>query len=144
MATLLANRSAQYGLWAEFRFSAADAMVDVNGNLTGFKAANGVFEPIKMPPNAVVIGGDLTVETASNDSGTSTMSVGDSTTATRYANAVNLKAAARTALTLTGFRSTGADLRITLANQNGDATQGTYSLRLHYIVSGRSQEVQAS
>lgn len=145
MSTLIANRGVQYGLWAEFRFSFADAMIDVNGNLVGFKNAAGVFEPIKLPANAVVVGGDLTVETASNESGAAaTIAVGDKNLATRYLAATSVKAAGRTVLGLTGYRGVGEDIRITVANTNGDATAGVYSLRVHYTISGRTQEVQAT
>jgi hypothetical protein len=141
MTTLKAARSAQNPQVASFKFTMADAMIDTSGALTNFKATAGVFEPIPLPIGAIMIGGDVTVEVASDETGTATISIGDSGSATRYANAVNLKAAARTALTLTGYKGTGEDLRITLANQNGNAAAGTVSIRAEYIIDGRATEV---
>jgi len=141
MSTLKAARSAQNPQTASFKFTMADNMVDVNGATTNFKAAAGVFEPIPLPIGAIMTGGDVTVEVASDDTGTATISIGDSVSATRYASAVNLKAAARTGLTLTGYKGTGEDLRITLANANGNATVGTVTIRAEYIIDGRASEV---
>jgi hypothetical protein len=44
----------------------------------------------------------------------------------------------------TGYRGVGEDLRITLANTNGDATAGKVSVRATYMVTGRANEVQAT
>jgi len=142
MTTLKANRTAQYPLVAEFTFNVTDDMVAANGAVTGFKAAAGVFDVIALPPNAVVTGGDVTVETASNESGTATIAVGDSATPARYLGATSIKAAGRTPLVPTGYRGTGQNLRITLANQNANATAGKVSVRVEYIVTGRAQETQ--
>jgi hypothetical protein len=145
MATLKANRGLQYPLVAIFTFNMTDDMVNTSGVDTAFKANAGtVYDIIGLPPNATVTGGDITVSTASNDSGTATISVGDSGSATRYASAVSTKSAARTALTPTGYVGSGENIRITLANANGDATQGTVTVRVQYVVSGRVNEVQVS
>lgn len=144
MSEKKATRTAQYPLVAEFTFdiAAGDAMKDVNGVSKSF-AIGGVFDVINLPGNAVVIGGDLTVETASNDSGTATIAVGDSGSATRYLAATNFKAAARTALNLTGYRGAGENIRLTIANQNGNATAGKATVRVMYTIQGRANEVQA-
>ena len=145
--TLKASRSSQYPLVAEFIFdiSLADAMLNTSGALTNFKAATGtIFDVINLPSNAVVIGGDVTVDVVSNDSSTATIKVGDSGSDTRYLGATNIKAAARTVLVPTGFRGAGENIRITLANANGDATTGKVSVRVEYIISGRANEVQAT
>jgi hypothetical protein len=143
MSEKKATRAAQYPLVAEFTFdiAAGDAMKDVNGVSKSF-AVGGVFDVINLPGNAVVIGGDLTVETASDDSGTATIAVGDSGSATRYLAATNLKAAARTALNLTGYRGAGENIRLTIANQNGNATVGKATVRVMYTIQGRANEVQ--
>lgn len=143
MALLKHNRNVQEALWAEFTFNMTDTMVNTAGAEQAFSAAAGVFDPIKLPPNAVVVGGDVTVETVSNDSGTSTIKVGDAADDDRYLGATSLKAAARTALVPTGYRGTGQDIRITLANQNGDATAGKVTVRVAYTVTGRATGVQA-
>lgn len=145
MATLIKNRGLQYPLEALFEFDIAsgDVMVATNGVSQTFKATTGVFDVVALPVNSQVIGGDLTVETVSNDSGTATLSVGDSGSATRYLGATSIKSAARTALVPTGFmNSSGLDIRITLANATGDATTGKVRLRVSYIVKNRQNETQ--
>lgn len=144
MTAIRANRTAQTPLVAEFTFHPTDTMLNVAGTSQAFSATAGVFEPIALPPNAVVIGGDMTVEVVSNDTSTATIAIGDSVSATRYLAATTMKTAARTALTLTGFRGAGENLRITLANATGDATLGTITVRLTYIITGRATEVQVS
>jgi hypothetical protein len=142
MAKKIASRAVQYVLAQEFTFDITDTMVATNGVEQSFKAAAGIFDVIKMPQNAVLVGGDLTVETVSDDTGTATLKVGDADSDARYLAATNLKAAARTALVPTGYRGTGKDLRITLANQNGNATAGKVTVRAEYLIQGRAQEVQ--
>lgn len=140
MSLLKSTRQAQYPQFADFRFTMADTMVDVNGAITAFKSAAGVFEPIPLPAGAIVVGGDVTVETASDETGTATIAVGDSVSAARYLAATSIKAAARTALGLTGYRGLGENLRITLANANGNAVNGVVSIRLEYIIDKRMHE----
>jgi hypothetical protein len=142
MAVLKATRGAQYPLMAEFKFTITDTMLDIAGVSKAFSAVAPVMDVIKLPDNAVVVGGDMTVETVSNETGTATIAVGDSDSATRYLAATSIKAAARTALTLTGYRGTGQNLRITLANQNGNATAGVVSVRVMYIIKDRQNEAQ--
>lgn len=144
MPLLKANRHVQESLWAEFTFNLTDTMKNVSGAEQSFAAAAGVFDPIKLPPNAVVIGGDVTVETVSNDTGTATIAVGDAANANRYLGATSIKAAGRTPLVPTGFRGTGQDIRLTLANQNGNATAGKVTVRVGYLITGRATGVQAS
>lgn len=144
MAVLKASRNVQFPLHQEFTFNIAsgDTMVNTSSASQTFAAAAGVFDVINLPAGAVVVGGEMVVETVSNDTGTATISVGDSSSATRYLAATNIKAAARTALTLTGYRSDGASIRITLANQNGNATTGKVTVRVQYVIPGRAHEVQ--
>lgn len=144
MAQLNKNRTVQYELTAEFVFGLTDTFVMTDGVARAFGAAGAatLADVIGLPVNAVVVGGDLTVEVASNDSGTATVSVGDSASAARYLAATSLKTAGRTALVPTGYRGNGEDIRLTFANAGGGATQGTVSLRVKYIVTGRANEVQ--
>lgn len=143
MALIRKNRGLQYPLVAEFTFNLADTMAATDGVTRAFGAITGsVFDVVALPPNAVVLSGDVTVETVSNDSSTTTISVGDSGSATRYLGATSIKTAARTALVPTGVRGAGEDVRITLANAGGDATAGTVTVRVMYIVTGRTNETQ--
>lgn len=146
MATLKKNRVLQYALHAEFVLNLTDLMAATDGVTRAFGAsgAAALFDVIALPPNAVVTSGDITVETASNDSGTATVAVGDSVTNNRYLSATSIKSTGRTPLVPTGFRGAGEDIRLTFANQNGDATAGKLTIRVSYIVTGRANEVQVS
>lgn len=97
------------------------------------------YAAMDIPQNAIVIGGELTVNTAWDTATSATLSVGDVTLATRYATTVNLKAAARTALTLTGFTHSNTQkvLNGTTAFVGAAATAGAARLRVDYIVKGR-------
>lgn len=144
MAKLSKNRGLQYPLVAEFTFNLTDTFTMTDGVTRAFGAAGGatIADVIALPPGAVVVGGDIAVEAPSNDSSTATVAVGDSASANRYLAATSIKSAARTALTLTGFRGAGEDIRMTFANAGGDATAGTVSLRVQYIVQNRTNETQ--
>lgn len=146
MAVLKASRTAQYPLMAEFTFNFDDTAVDtVAGTSKTFGSTFGqslVFDAIPLPPNANVIGGEIVVETAYATSTAATISVGDSVSSTRYANAVDLKTAARTALTLTGFRGAGENIRLAVNATVANATAGKATVRVLYTVQGRSNETQ--
>jgi hypothetical protein len=142
MATKTATRGAQRVLSAEFSFDITDTMVNTAGTSQAFSAAAGIFDVIKLPQNAVIVGGDLVVETASNDSSTATLKAGDDADDDRYLAATSIKSAARTALTLTGYKTDGSPIRITLANAGGDATVGTVRVRVEYVIQGKMDEVQ--
>lgn len=147
MAKLRKNRTLQYPLVAEFTFNVTDSLVATDGVERVFNAAGAaqIFDVIGLPPLATVIGGDVVVETASNDAGaTATVAVGDSVNATRYLSATSIKTAGRTALVPTGFRGNGEDIRITLANATGDATAGKVTVRVLYTIQNRSNEVQVA
>ena len=147
MATFNKVRGTQWALNTEAQIVGTDSMLNTAATpvLQVFNATGaGPFEPIALPPNAVVIGGDITVDVVSNDTGAVTMAVGDSAVANRYLAATSLKALGRTALVPTGYRGVGEDIRLTFVNTNGDATTGKYSVRVLYIVSGRMTEQQAT
>lgn len=146
MALLKATRNAQWPLMAEFTFNFDDTMVDVNGVTKDFKTFGGnpVVDAINLPANATVIGGELIVETAYTGTTVATVSIGDSGSATRYGSTVNLMSAARTALTLTGFRGAGENLRLTFNLTVANATAGKATVRVLYTIQGRSNEVQTN
>jgi len=98
------------------------------------------YAAMDIPQNAVIIGGALTVTTAFNTAITATLNVGDVTLGTRYATAVDLKIAARTALTLTGFVHTNTEkvLNVTPAYVGAAATAGAATLSVQYYVKGRA------
>lgn len=143
MALLKATRSSQYPLMAEFTFNFDDTMVNTAGVTTDFKTVGTpAFDAINLPANANVIGGEIVVETAYATSTVATVSVGDSTSATRYASAVDIKTAARTALTLTGYRGSGENLRLTFNITVAAATAGKVTVRVLYTIQNRAQEIQ--
>lgn len=143
MTKLLAARTAQNVLEAEFTFLTTDTMLNTLGVERAFgvvTASTPTFDVINLPDNANVVGGELVVETVSNDSGTSTVSVGDSGSATRYLGATTIKTAARTALVPTGYRGAGENIRLTFANNTGDATAGKVTVRVLFTIQNRANE----
>lgn len=153
MGTLLKSPNAQWVLSASFSFnmgstgsaggypSTPDEMVNTSGVLTAFSASSGtVYDVFTLPYNSEVISGDVTVVTASNDTGTSTIEVGDKNSAARYLGATSIKATGVTALVPTGYQTQGESIRITLANQNGNATAGQVIVRVNFTISGRANE----
>lgn len=139
MAKLNAARGAQYPLMAEFTFNFNDTIKATDGVVKALNAAL-VADLIELPQGAVVVGGEIVVETADSASTTYTLSLGDSASATRYANAVSLKSAARTALTLTGFRAT-EPIRATVAVSGSAPTAGKVTVRVLFTIAGRVNEV---
>lgn len=139
MAKLNAARGAQYPLMAEFTFNFNDTIKATDGVVKALNAAL-VADLIELPQGAVVVGGEVVVETADSASTTYTLSLGDSASATRYASAVSLKSAARTALTLTGFRAT-EPIRATVAVTGSAPTAGKVTVRVLFVIAGRINEV---
>lgn len=99
---------------------------------------------VEMPVNSQVIGGDVTVTTAFDTGTTDVLDVGDDGVANRYANDINLKSAARTAITPTGFlyTSTVRHLRFTRVPVGTAATTGAIRAVIQYVQVGREDEVQ--
>ena len=145
MATLLASRTAQYPLVAEFSFDygAADAMINTSGVLdTATAVSTHVFDVINLPSYATVIGGEVVTETAITGSTAFNVSVGDSGSATRYLGATDKTTAGRTALAPTGYLGAGENLRLTVTPTVAAVTGGKITVRVQYVVRGRGNEVQ--
>lgn len=150
MATLKAATSAQNVQNATFRWTSADAMLNTSGALTNFKAATGLFDVIPLPYGAQVIGGLFTVLVVSNDTGTATVKIGDSANDARYSKntTIDLKTLGATALPAdvgtilgyVGYESLGEPVRLTIANNTGNATTGEFLLQVSYVVNGRQTE----
>lgn len=162
---LLASRTAQYPLTRDFTFQhnnwvvdSADGAKKTLGSTVALStdpsepalngpAANTVtFDCIPVPPGAVIVGGEVIVETAYAGSTAATLSLGIADSLTTLANAVDLKTAARTALTLTSplLCNAGQNVRATIAYTVANATAGKVRVSLTYKVDGRTSEVQAS
>lgn len=142
MATLKKTSAAQWPLLATFEFNiaTADAMLNTSGVLTAFSAAAGVYDVIPLPHGSHVVGGDINVQVVSNDTGTATMSVGDSASAARYLAATTIKTGGRTALVPTGYQGLGEAIRLTMANQNANATTGKVRTTVLFVVESRQSE----
>lgn len=135
-----AQRVYSMELLLNFSTAAADTLRNVSGVVQQINAiqSNVDYEAFCMIPGAVVIGGEVTVETAVVGPTASAISLGDAGSATRYANAVSMLSAARTALTLTGLVSDGSDLRIRINNTVAAATAGLVSVRVMYVLRGKA------
>jgi hypothetical protein len=152
MAVLKTSRTAQYPLLAEFVFNFSDTMLDVNGASKDFGSSgvvtNNTFRAVALPPGAVIIGGELIVETAYTGSTAATINVGDASSAARFLSATDLKTAGRTAIPLTTTlpmaENTGTDIQIQVSTTVAAATAGKARVRILYTVDNRANEVQVS
>lgn len=162
MASLKASRGAQWLLQAEFIFDMStpinDSMPTVIGNVIGgvpaaYNAAvqplSGlygglaqIYELINLPPNATVVGGEVSVDVAVVGPSASTLSLGDLNSGARYGSAINLQVAGRTPLVLTGYRGSGENIRGSVTNTGAAATAGKVTVRVQYTMQGRMNEVQ--
>jgi hypothetical protein len=99
------------------------------------------FDIIDLPVNSVVVGGEIVVETAFATSTLASMSLGDSSSTTRYSTTLDLKTAARTAIGITGFRnSSGLAIRGTFNVTAADSTAGKVTVRVLYVIKDRADE----
>ena len=146
MATLTKLHGVQYPLCSVFTFNATDAFTNTAGTSTTFGAASpGAFDFITMPPNSMVIGGRVIVETIAADN-TSTVDIGDSDDTDRYTEtaAINLADADAPA---SGFEMLGDGkvydgtqaLRLTFAN-GGAVTATKAHVIVWFVMTGRINE----
>ena len=161
MAKLQAARGAQYPLVEEFTFGFQNWVVDsTNGvketfgatvaastdpaepMLTGPVANTVVFDAMNIPRGAVVFGGEVIVEQAYVGPTAATLSVGIAGTPNALVNAVDLKTAGRTALTLTSplVLNDGQNIRLTMAYTVANATAGKVRVRVLFTLDGRIHE----
>lgn len=166
MAKLIATRTTQKTNVAEFVFNFNDYLVDavsgskvtlgstvalaetaagstVPGLLGAVANAGIVIDAIPMPIGAVIVGGELIVETAVTGSTAYTVSAGIAGTATAFLNAVSALAAARTGLTITSplLCNSGTNIRLTVAYTVANATAGKCRLRVEYTIDGKADDI---
>lgn len=126
------NPDRQYPLRAKVDFVQADLA-------TGVAAA-----AIDLPGGARVIGGQIAIVTAGDSVTSDTITVGDGTTANRYASAVDGKATGRTALTPDELaHATGKG--VVYITNTAVGTEGTAMvgfLEVEYVIEGRGNESQ--
>jgi hypothetical protein len=96
-----------------------------------------------LPPNAVVLSGQLITTEAWNSTTSDVLDVGDSGLATRYLTDGNIRAlAARVPLVPTGFISAGNDITVTWTSGGGTPTTGKVRLEVEYYIQGRADSTQ--
>ena len=125
----------QYRLVANLSFTAKDIGTD------GSVSAVGAYEAIELPPNAVVTGGALIVDTISDATALS-CAVGDGGSTARYLVATTLKTAARSPLTATGYKYTAKDTVDLLIAGSGFTGVGAFRVEIEYYIDGRGIENQ--
>ena len=118
----------------------AASVNNVSGVADGFATAVAhIFDAIKLPVGACVVGGGFFVETAFNTT-TYAVMVGDATTNNRYLASGDRKALGYTALVPTEFVGTGEEIRLTITPTGSTATTGKATLRVLYTIRNRSNE----
>lgn len=145
MSTLKASRTAQWPLVQEFRFTWEDLMANSLGNSVDFGKVNlggaaGFFDIIPLPPNAIVIGGEVETLQAFDTAGYD-VTIGDSAVTNRYLASTDLKGAGRQVITPTGYLGAGENIRFGFTSDDV-CTQGEMCVRIWYVVKNRSNEVQ--
>ena len=164
---LNASRTAQGPLMAEFVFNFNDWVIDSASQVKktfGSTTANSVdplepgltagtavtFDCVPMPVGAVIVGGEVIVETAFAGIGAgATLNLGIAGSTSALVSALDLDAAtagARTALTLTAplLCNAGQNVRLTTAGLTATATAGKARVRVQYTIDGRASEVQVN
>lgn len=168
MAKKLASRTAQGVMVQEFAFDWNDWVIDsVDGTkktlgstvalskdptetaLTGPVANTIVFDALPLPVGAVIVGGELIVETAFVGPTAATILVGIAGATASLLASTSLLAAAstRTALLLTSALqhvAAGANTRLTVAYTVANATAGRARVRVMYTIDGRSTEMSGT
>lgn len=97
----------------------------------------------QIPAGATVIGGEINVVTAYDSATSASLDLGDAVDDDEYtASPVDLTAAGRTALTLTGYKyAETSDISATIT-LTGATTAGVVAITIMYVVDGRGHEVQ--
>lgn len=168
MSKLLASRTAQNPLFAEFVFNFNDyatdsvsqvkttfgstvALADPNSSVAGLVAGTAiVLDAINMPSGAVITGGEVIVETAYVGIGAAaTLNIGIAGNTAALLSAYDLDAAvanARTPLLLTSALvcNGGANVRMTIAGMAATATAGKVRVRIQYTIDNRATEAVTS
>lgn len=143
------TRTSQWPLMAEFNFSFNDTADDaITGRTKGFGttvAEDLILDAIALPQGAVVMGGELIVETAGVGPTVYTAKLGVAGDDACYLAVSDLKAAANTRypllLTKQLASNDGRNVRLTMASTVAVATAGRFRIRVFYTIDGRANEV---
>ncbi|MGH2626744.1 MAG: hypothetical protein ACRDHY_08860 [Anaerolineales bacterium] len=130
----------QTPLAAQIDFTFLTLETDAGAASGGIRTAL-VLPAFDIPPNAVVVGGEVVITTAFAGATVGVIDVGDGGSTTRYATNVNLLAAARTALTITGFKYSEWDtIDFVVDTTVAACSAGAGYVRLQYVTVGRVTE----
>ena len=95
---------------------------------------------MELPPNSIILSGQLVTTEAWNSTTSDVMDVGDAGSQNRYLNDGNIRAlAARVALVPTGYVTTGLPLTVRWVSGGGTPTTGKVRLEVEYIQKGRAE-----
>lgn len=95
---------------------------------------------IELPPNAVILSGQLVTTEAWNSTTSDVLDVGDSGSQNRYLNDGNIRAlGSRVALVPTGFLTVGNPLTVRWVSGGGVPTTGKVRLEVEYYQLGRAE-----
>ena len=95
---------------------------------------------IDLPPNSVIVSGQLVTTEAWNSTTSDVMDVGDADSQNRYLNDGNIRAlAARVALVPTGYVHTGGAITVRWTSGGGTPTTGKVRLEVLYYQQGRGE-----
>ena len=144
MSLLTASRTAQSPLVAEYTFTFGDTAVDTAGAAVDYASASAAtVMVIPLPPGSTVTGGS--VDTPEAWTAAVTVDVGDVTVPDRYtptplaAGGLGAKA-----ITPTGYLNVaGENIQMTITPAGTQAV-GKTTVRIEYVVEGRSCEVQVA
>lgn len=150
MALLQTQRSAQTVLCASFpvNFANGDTMTNVNGKVVPINTsttADSVFEIIKLPIGAVILGVGIDINTSTST--TTSASVGTRAAPNVFISSANLNSSptrvvstVNSANATAGIQTSGENLVLTL-NNSGNSQVGAFVVDVSYYVLNRASEV---
>lgn len=99
---------------------------------------------VNVPGGAIILSGELIIETALNSATSDTISVGDGSTADAYLAATDVQSTGRTALTSVGAGALAAKgaVNLTWTGSGAAPSAGSGYLVVTYAIVGRSTDVQ--
>lgn len=102
------------------------------------------YQAIMLPPNAVIIGGDVVATEAFNSTSTDVVDVGDSASQNRYLNDASVHTLTRTALVPTGYVTLPTTRAVTVrwVSGGGSPSTGKFRLTVEYFILDRSEFTQ--
>lgn len=101
------------------------------------------FNAIRVPQNAIVLGGAIIPLTAFNSATSDVLDVGDSGSENRYKNDANIAATSLVALVPTGYKYAAADwITVRWVGVSTAPSAGQFRLVVYYMQVGKSEFTQ--